>query len=334
MVRLALTLFLLFLAACSPQADQRLKPAGQGGGSGKDSNASEYDSYLIYFSNFSGVNEASETIEATVSPFIHTGLDPAKTYYYRVGGVKKGKYGPLSRELSAQPFIPGQATSNVGRPKLVNTTRSSATAINVSWASVPGAESYLVFYSMSPGVSRTSSSLTTASESVLHSNLLTGVIYYYRVAAVKGGLPGELSFEVSGVATSEVIDSGGAPPPQPPPAPMDFMVTTGINRSLQLDWTSVSGAEAYNIYFDTFFLCPVVETSVTSVLSCFSFFPLRKISAQSAKRVISFLIKRRFSNDLLIPINSVCNKLMYSRMLLPSSSSSNVQTPRYISFCD
>jgi hypothetical protein len=214
---------------------------------------SDVDSHVIYFSNYSGVNEASEMIENVTSPYVHSGLDPAKTYYYRVGGVKNGKYGPLSNEVSTTPFAVGQAVGETARPTLVTASRFSDTALTISWLDVEGAQSYNVYYSTTPGVSRSSSFFNTLTNPVVHNNLVPNVIYYYRIAGLKDGIPGELSFEIGGVPSSGGTTSGGGSggTPTQPDAPTNLQVSVGYDKSLQLEWSAVEGASGYNIYFDT-----------------------------------------------------------------------------------
>jgi fibronectin type 3 domain-containing protein len=214
---------------------------------------SDVDSYAIYFSNYSGVNEASEMIENVTSPYVHSGLDSAKTYYYRVGGVKSGKYGPLSNEVSTTPFAAGQAVGETARPTLVTASRFSDSALTISWLNVEGAQSYNIYYSTTPGVSRSSSFFNTLTNPVVHNNLVPNVIYYYRIAGVKDGIPGELSFEIGGVPSSGGSTSGGGSggTPTQPDAPTNLQVSNGYDKSLQLDWSPIAGATGYNIYYDT-----------------------------------------------------------------------------------
>lgn len=206
------------------------------------------ESYLIYWSEYNGVNVSSETIEIQASPYVHVNLNPSKTYYYRVGAVSQGKYGPLSEEASATPQVQGQPTSNLDQP-VVFVTSSIVNTISVSWLSVDGAEAYNIYYATTPGVSRTSQVIENATNPFLHSGLVGNSIYYYRVAAVKGGLPGQLSYEVSAVVKSTTDGSTGGNTPLS--APSSISVDVASAQSLQISWSPVEGAEHYNIYFNT-----------------------------------------------------------------------------------
>lgn len=206
------------------------------------------ESYLIYWSEYNGVNVSSETIEIQASPYVHVNLNPSKTYYYRVGAVSQGKYGPLSEEASATPQVQGQPTSNLDQP-FVFVTSSIVNTMSVSWLSVDGAESYNIYYATTPGVSRTSQVIQNATNPFLHSGLVGNSIYYYRVAAVKGGLPGQLSYEVSAVVKATTDGSTGGNTPLP--APSSITVDVASAQSLQISWSPVEGAESYNIYFNT-----------------------------------------------------------------------------------
>jgi len=79
---------------------------------------------------------------------------------------------------------------------LSNPTRY-VTSLGLSWASVTGATTYNLYWSTSLGVTAASTKISNVASVYTHTPLTGGTTYYYKLAAVKNGVEGALSNEVS-----------------------------------------------------------------------------------------------------------------------------------------
>lgn len=123
----------------------------------------------------------------------------------------------------------------------VNVTVTAADrALVVRWDPVPGAHSYDLHWSTTPGVnlanSRRIADVTNPFEMV---ELTNGQAYSLVVTALG---PKRLT---EGPPSAEVT---GTPAPQPPPTPRNFRLREGNGR-IQLDWDNVAAATAYRVYW-------------------------------------------------------------------------------------
>ncbi len=109
---------------------------------------------------------------------------------------------------------------------------------SLSWASVPGALRYHLSWSTTPGVSATSNRVTLWGTSWRHTFLTNGQPYHYAVSVETAAGESPLSAEV--VAT---------PVPPPAPQPPAYAWATPGNTRVSLTWSTVSGAQRYNVYW-------------------------------------------------------------------------------------
>jgi len=112
--------------------------------------------------------------------------------------------------------------------------------ISVDWTAVSGATSYNVYYNTTDNSSLASQwggdyTGTTATID----GLTNGTLYYVWVKAKNAG--GSSPFSPA---------ASGAPVPSAPSAPPAPTLTLG-NQQISVDWTAVSGATSYNVYYNT-----------------------------------------------------------------------------------
>lgn len=152
--------------------------------------------YRVYYGTASGVTSSSPTFSEFASAAGSTelqsvtGLAQGSTYYFVVTALNSSGESAISSEKSAvaSASTPGSPTAVVFAP--------SVGAVTVSWAIVPGATSYNVYYLASTlpptnppsNVLVLAGSVASTSGAVLNLNipLPSGVQYYFLVKAVNG----------------------------------------------------------------------------------------------------------------------------------------------------
>ncbi len=122
----------------------------------------------------------------------------------------------------------------VGAPSISAVALSGG--IEISWASVPRADRYRLYWSASAGVTSESSFIDNVHSPFLHTAIAAGDTGFYRLSAFDEDGEGALSAEVW--ATRD-------PDPTLPP-PQNLVATAGIDR-ITLTWEPVAEATAYDL---------------------------------------------------------------------------------------
>lgn len=128
-------------------------------------------------------------------------------------------------------------------------TITSTNPITLSWNTVSGATSYSVYRGTSSGDISTKTQLASdvTSTSYIDTSALAGTTYYYQVRAINGDGSSSASNEVEATA------SGGS-----------FSLVGSISgTSVVLNWSTISGANSYNLYRGT----STITTSMTKIQS-------------------------------------------------------------------
>ncbi|HET8724373.1 MAG TPA: fibronectin type III domain-containing protein [Anaeromyxobacteraceae bacterium] len=134
-------------------------------------------SYNVYWSGSAGMAWWGVKIADVSSPFVHTGLSPYRWYSYAVTAVNStGESGPSS-EVSAipLPLIPPTPTGVLAVPGNAQVT--------VSWADVPSASLYAVYWSTTAGTGTLGTKVFSDSSPYVHTGLTNGTTYHYVVTA-------------------------------------------------------------------------------------------------------------------------------------------------------
>ncbi|MDR2592209.1 MAG: fibronectin type III domain-containing protein, partial [Chitinispirillales bacterium] len=133
----------------------------------------------------------------------------------------------------------GTSPSVPGVPTSVSASAQSSSSIYVSWSSVSGASEYYVYRSTSS--SGTYSYVTsTTSTSYTNTGLSSGTTYYYKVSAYNSA--GESSYSSYASATTMTTSVSV------PAAPSSVFASAESSSSIDVSWSSVSGATGYNVY--------------------------------------------------------------------------------------
>ena len=134
--------------------------------------------YNIYWSTTPGVTKTTGTkISNVTSPYTHTGRTNGTTYYYLVTAQNAFGESSESTQVLATPGHPPSA------PTGVNATAADGQVI-ISWNSVSGATSYNLYWSTSPGVTKTKGTkISNVTSPYTHTGRTNGTTYYYVVTA-------------------------------------------------------------------------------------------------------------------------------------------------------
>ncbi|MEO8806271.1 MAG: hypothetical protein ABI433_09320, partial [Burkholderiaceae bacterium] len=111
----------------------------------------------------------------------------------------------------------------------------------IAWQSVPGASSYNIYRSTTPGLLGTKVG-ASATTSFVDTTAVNNTSYYYRVTADNAAGEGPTSTQSPGTTPSI--------PASAPSAPTAVTATPG-NAQVTVAWTAVIGADSYNIYRST-----------------------------------------------------------------------------------
>jgi fibronectin type 3 domain-containing protein len=195
--------------------------------------------YRLYRKNSGG---SFELIATPVSnSHTDTGLSPSTAYYYKVAAANGSGEGAQSGEALAMTLAAGAGTAPGAAPTGLTAT-VTANSITLSWNSVTGALTYLVYRgSSSSGPWEIKGTPTAASYT--DGGLSSGTTYYYKVAGVNNGGEGPHS-EVYSAATQGA--GGGLPA-----APVTVNAAALSSGAIEISWTTVSGAASYRVYRST-----------------------------------------------------------------------------------
>lgn len=188
----------------------------------------EADETHAYWSNSPGVSPGTGTkISDITSPHVHDDLDASLVYYYVLTSETVGGESDPSAEYNDSPYpeMPENVVVTPGIEKNVITFDSSL-----------GADSYNIYWSFSPGVSKiTGTKITDITSGYEHTGLTPGTPVYYTVAAEDEDGESSLSSEDSGIPELD--------------EPENLTVVLTTPTSVTLNWDSVIGATKYNVYW-------------------------------------------------------------------------------------
>ncbi len=178
--------------------------------------------YNLYWSNTPAVTKASGTKVANVtSPYSHQGLINGSTYYYVITSINGVGESAESGEASATPAAP---------PPPAPANAAAASGVNkntITWNTVATANSYNLYWSNSPGVTKANgTSIPNVTSGYQHVGLTAGTTYYYVVTAVNA--------DGESVASNETSATPSAPPA---PAATTSAATNVASSSATLNGT-------------------------------------------------------------------------------------------------
>jgi len=194
------------------------------------------DEYEVYHNTSYSIpvtpTQTVSTATATISDLIN-----GTTYYVWVKPKNVNGMGAVSAVANGMPLAaPGDLTVS-----------ASNQWITISWAYVPGATSYQVYYSTTTTIPDSPSATVTTLNRAF-SSLTNGTMYYFWVKAVNA-----YGTSASPMASGKPIGDMGA-----------VTVTTGGSGKLVLSWSTVAGADEYEVYHNTSYSIPASPTQTVS----------------------------------------------------------------------
>jgi fibronectin type 3 domain-containing protein len=194
--------------------------------------------YNIYYRTSPGVTKNNGIkVAGVTAPYTVTGLSNGVTYYFVVTAVNSAGEGPESSEKYATPLATPQPP-----PKPSGIIVSGGDQkVTVQWNAVPTATYYNIYYSTSPGVTKTNGlTIPNVTSPRVVTGLTNGTPYYFVVTAGNAGGEGAESSEKS--ATPAYI--------APPGSPTGVAATAGSGK-VTVSWAAVATATSYNIYYSS-----------------------------------------------------------------------------------
>jgi|GEM_PF-361718 len=153
------------------------------------------------------------------------------------------------------------ATTTLSAPSDFTTTAGD-TKVTFSWTAVSGASSYTLYWGTTTGITSSSTTIRNIStNSYSHTGLSNGTTYYYKVAAVNSAGTGTLSSELSAAPASSSDNSSSSTTLSAPSG----LSASGAAAQVALDWTAVSGASSYTMYWDNSTGVSTSSNAITSI---------------------------------------------------------------------
>jgi hypothetical protein len=182
------------------------------------------DQYEVYYNTSNSMpSSPSQTVTTTTATI--SSLSNGTTYYVWIKPVNANGAGNANTAVSGTPMAtPGALTISAGNQQ-----------ITVSWAAVPGANSYEVYYSTTTTIPALPTDTVTGLNKTI-TGLSNGINYNFWVKAVNtNGTSG-----ASPMASGKPIGNMGT-----------VTLTTGGSGQLILNWSAVAGADQYEVYYNT-----------------------------------------------------------------------------------
>ena len=159
--------------------------------------------YSVYWSTNSGITTATGSrVDNASSPFIQTGLDAGRTYYYLVTASNSGgESSPCAPVWAATIAVP----TAVPAPPIGVSAVGGTNRITLSWPGVNAASSYNVYWSTNSGVTTANGNrIANVVPPFVHKLLPANSSYYYVITSTNAVGEGSASTQAS--STTAAID--------------------------------------------------------------------------------------------------------------------------------
>jgi|GEM_PF-1934678 len=253
------------IAATAPRAPRNVSATG---GDGRVT--LEWDAhpdalyYTVYRGNGPGVTTATgfPTVNAD-NPFVDgNSITNGRTYHYMVIATYDDGDSPMSAEVFATPDAEGGGDDVPSAPLDVVAIGGDG-QVALAWSASAGATRYNVYGSDSAGVSTTATPVTTTTTtSAVDTGLPNGIARHYLITAENDEGESAGSAEVTATPSMSTTTPSLDPP-------LNLTATAGADH-VTLQWTPVTGATHYTLYFSTTVApTPQTGTPIVGVTSPF-----------------------------------------------------------------
>jgi hypothetical protein len=201
-------------------------------------------SYKVYFSSGTTVDKTGASFTNASSPKIVQGLSNGTVYAFTVSAVNAAGESDMSQVVTAP-----------GTP-VISSIITNDSIVTVNWSPVALATSYNLYYAAGSAVDRTGLKIVSVTSPYTVRALTNGTLYAFAVAAANQG--GESSLSTIRTATPGIA---------PPSAPVGVSAVAANDGEVSIQWSPVSGAVSYNIYYAQGTTVDKTGTKVTGVTS-------------------------------------------------------------------
>jgi fibronectin type 3 domain-containing protein len=154
-------------------------------------------SYNIYYAAGTTVDKTGTKVTGSTSPAVVASLTNGTQYAFAVSAVNAGGESALSAVATATPQVPA-----AGAPTISSANAGNA-LVTVTWAAVPGAISYNLYYAKGTTVDKTGTKVSGATSPAVVAALTNGTQYAFAVSAINAG--GESALSTVATATPIVL---------------------------------------------------------------------------------------------------------------------------------
>ena len=204
-------------------------------------------SYSLYWDTVPNVTTSSNRIVNVSSPYTHSALTNGLTYYYIVT-ANNVSGGAASKEakVTLAPDAP-----------VISTVTGGDKQVKLTLTRALGATTYHLYWNTTGNVSKEDEKIKKITPEFIHSSLINGTTYYYKITAQNAGGESDLSEEVNVTLI--------------PDAPVISKAMV-VDASITLNWAVMHGATSYHIYWNntgnvTGKDNKITSTDIASVLS-------------------------------------------------------------------
>ncbi len=187
--------------------------------------------YQVYFGSSSTSLSLVATVNAPTTTSALNNLNAGATYYWKVVATA----GSSSASSAVWSFTTPLSAPTVVSP--LDGSSSAAPTSTIQWSSVSGATQYQVYFGSSSTSLSLNATVNAPTTTSALNNLAAGAKYYWKVVAIAGSS-----------SASSAVWSFTTPLSAPTVvAPLDGSTSAAPTSTIQ--WSSVSGATQYQVYF-------------------------------------------------------------------------------------
>ena len=195
-------------------------------------------SYNLYWDTVPGVTTSSNRFSNVTSPYTHSALTNGLTYHYIVT-ANNVSGGAASKEtkVTLAPDAP-----------VISSVKGGDSQVKLILTKALGATTYHLYWNTTGNVSKEDKKIKNIKPEFIHTNLMNGTTYYYKITAENAGGESDLSQETNVTLI--------------PDAPVISKATV-VDTAITLDWAVINGATAYHVYWNNAGKVTIKDNKIT-----------------------------------------------------------------------